>query len=390
MSKFKAPSNIKQIGNIDEKIKIYIEDYAYTYLQQYATAGNYNERLAFLIGKNINDGDKNVILISGAVCSKYTQHSDGILNITNDTWNYVYEQIQRYFNGLEVVGLMQSQPGYGTYLNEKYVSQFRNNFNKLYQTFLLCDPIENLNVFHVFDSMREKLNPIKGYFIYYQKNEAMNEYMIENKEAKQIISEEETQKEEPPEITIRKRQFERIKKSNNDQRKIVNMLASLSAVLFLICFIMGTGLVQNEERISKLESQLQTLNITYKKNNFEEKTASVFSAQETPNIIKQNESDKNNSPLPSLNLDNDILEDEKEEKDDKELQTPQNIDETEQVENKKQIPKTYTVQSGDSLSGISKKIFGDSSMVNKIMELNDMDNPDTIYIGKVLKLPREF
>ena len=92
-------------------------------------------------------------------------------------------------------------------------------------------------MFHVFDSMRENLNPIKGYFIYYQKNDAMNEYMIENKEAKQIISEDDTQKEEPPEITIRKRQFERIKKNNSDQRKIVNMLASLSAVLFLICFI---------------------------------------------------------------------------------------------------------------------------------------------------------
>lgn len=390
MSKFKAPSNIKQIGSVDDKIKIYIEDYAYTYLQQYATAGNYNERLAFLIGKNICDDDKNIILISGAVCSKYTQRSDGILNITDDTWNYVYEQVQRYFNGLEVVGLMQSQPGYGTYLNEKYVSQFRNNFNKLYQTFLLCDPIENLNVFHVFDSMRENLNPIKGYFIYYQKNDAMNEYMIENKEAKQIISEDDNQKEEPPEITIRKRQFERIKKSNSDQRKIVNMLASLSAVLFLICFIMGTGLVQNEERISKLESQIQTLSLNYKKSSASDKTASVFSAQESKNDVENKKTIADSSPSPTLNLAKDILDEEKDEID---ADVPKEISHTPQInqdENKKQIPKTYTVQSGDSLSGISKKIFGDASMVNKIMELNDMDNPDTIYIGKVLKLPREF
>ena len=80
---------------------------------------------------------------------------------------------------------MQSQPGYGTYLNNKYVCQFRNNFNKLFQTFLVCDPIENLNVFHVFDSVRENLNPIKGYFIYYQKNESMSEYMIANRDARQ-------------------------------------------------------------------------------------------------------------------------------------------------------------------------------------------------------------
>ena len=145
--KFKVPLNIKQIGNIDPNtnINIYIEDYAYTYLQQYIKAGNYNERLAFLIGKLIKDDDKNIILISGAVSAKHTQHNDGIINITKETWNYVYDQIEKYFNGLEIMGLMQSQPGYGSYLNEKYVLQFRNNFNKLYQVYLLCDPIENLN-----------------------------------------------------------------------------------------------------------------------------------------------------------------------------------------------------------------------------------------------------
>ena len=74
--KFKPPLNIKQMGNIDQdaNINIYIEDYAYTYLQQYVKAGNYNERLAFLIGKLIKENNKNIILISGAVNTKYTQH----------------------------------------------------------------------------------------------------------------------------------------------------------------------------------------------------------------------------------------------------------------------------------------------------------------------------
>ncbi len=36
--KFNLPANLKQIGNInpDMKLKIYIEDYAYNYLKQYA------------------------------------------------------------------------------------------------------------------------------------------------------------------------------------------------------------------------------------------------------------------------------------------------------------------------------------------------------------------
>lgn len=362
MSKFKAPSNVKQFGNSDEKLKIYIEDYAYTYLQQYAKAGNYNERLAFLIGKNFKEDDKNIILISGAISVKHTRHDNGILNLTSESWDYVYEQIEKYFGDLEVVGLMQSQPGYGVYLNEKYVSEFRNNFNKLFQTFFLCDPIENLNVFHVFDKARENLLPVSGYFIYYQKNDAMNEYMIANKEIKPTITDD-THKEEPAEITIRKRQFERIKKSNNDQRKIVNMLSGLCAVLFLICFVMGTGLVQNEDRISKLEKQLKNLNVSYKKIEEKNEIASVFSEQ-SPKIVKDIE-----------------IETETPQKD---LNTPQNTD----LPTQNTIPKTYTVESGDSLSGISQKFFGNSKMVDKIMELNDMDDPDKIYVGKILKLPR--
>ena len=217
--------------------------------------------------------------------------------------------------------------------------------------------------------------------------------MITNKETKQLICDDETQKEEPPEITLRKRQFERIKKSNNDQRKIVNMLASLSAVLFLICFIMGTGLVQNEERISKLENELQTLNNSYAQTNTKNNNAeSVFSMQETPQVIKNIEpSPEKTSKV--LQTDSTTNNDETE----KTSATPQiqqvmkNIEpSSENKSNDNQVPKTYVVKEGDSLSAISQKFFGNSSMINKIMELNGMDDADKIYAGKILKLPREF
>jgi len=431
-NKFKAPLNIKQMGNIDQdaNINIYIEDYAYTYLQQYVKAGNYNERLAFLIGKLIKEDNKNIILISGAVNTKYTQHNDGIINITKETWNYVYDQIEKYFNGLEVMGLMQSQPGYGSYLNEKYISQFRNNFNKLYQVYLLCDPIENLNSFYIFDKMRENLEAIKGYFIYYEKNNAMNDYMIDNKEIKASnSSSDQIEKQEPPEITIRKRQFDRVQKSNNDQKKIVNMLASLSAVLFLICFIMGTGLVQNEDRISKLESQLKALNNSYKELSENNKIESVFSFSDsasananknnnnsspeknlTPKIIK----DINNNKSQEDNLSNVVSDSsfslDKEKNKDKDnklldnsldnLTKPEleselksnnknktNGQHESKLNNKSDSTKTYVVKDGDTLSLISQKFFGNTSMVDKIIKINNMDDADKIYVGKVLKLP---
>ena len=50
----------------------------------------------------------------------------------------------------------------------------------------------------------------------------------------------------------------------------------------------------------------------------------------------------------------------------------------------------YTVQSGDTLMGISRKHFnGDSEYWDEIADLNDLKAPYTIYPGDELKLPDE-
>lgn len=51
------------------------------------------------------------------------------------------------------------------------------------------------------------------------------------------------------------------------------------------------------------------------------------------------------------------------------------------------MQQTYTVMPGDSVSGISKKFFGDFSMTNAISQLNNITNPDLIYPGQILKIP---
>ena len=53
-------------------------------------------------------------------------------------------------------------------------------------------------------------------------------------------------------------------------------------------------------------------------------------------------------------------------------------------------PKYHTVQSGDSLSKISKEVYGDANQYNKIFEANKpmLSNPDKIYPGQVLVIPQ--
>ncbi|MGC6768704.1 aggregation-promoting factor [Enterococcus sp. LJL128] len=44
----------------------------------------------------------------------------------------------------------------------------------------------------------------------------------------------------------------------------------------------------------------------------------------------------------------------------------------------------YTVQTGDSLSKISQQVFGDSSLIQKIAEDNNIENINMIYTGQQL------
>lgn len=52
---------------------------------------------------------------------------------------------------------------------------------------------------------------------------------------------------------------------------------------------------------------------------------------------------------------------------------------------------TYTVKSGDSLSKIAKHHYGDGSKWRAIFEANrdQIDDPDLIHPGQVLKLPAQ-
>ncbi len=50
---------------------------------------------------------------------------------------------------------------------------------------------------------------------------------------------------------------------------------------------------------------------------------------------------------------------------------------------------TYTVQSGDSLSKIAKRIYGDANAWKTIFEANrdQIKDPDLIHPGQILKVP---
>ena len=170
---------------------------------------------------------------------------------------------------------------------------------------------------------------------------------------------------------------------------------------------MGAGLIQNEDRISKLESRLKNFD-GYCKNCDKNEIKSVFFDQE--NFKQENTATKQYGKKEKTNGQknkNDLILEENNQKDsdlinseinktlnkkndfDYDFSNEEKVSNNLDSEENRDKFQTYVVKSGDSLSSISRKFFGSTRMIDRILELNDMDNADTIYAGKVLKLPDE-
>ncbi len=356
------PNNIKQIGSINDGNRIYMEDYACTYLEQYAHS-DVKEKIAVLVGRNLTIDNENILFISGVIQGKYTVVKNGITELTEKSWQYINKQLKLYFKELEIVGWSYIQPGYEDYISEKLCDFQKNNITKGFQVLYTIDPTENISGFYKWNNTEGVFDSIKGYIIYYEKNEGMHEYMLENKI--KVINEENIVKTKPKDAGAKAREAASKRTSYRARRKLainqsraINLLGSVSFVMLLVCFIMGAGLVQNDERIRDMEMKLTALESQF------QSSQSVFalSNESTTAEIITTEA----------------------------LTEPYSEAVTEaatQVETKQPQYTQYRVKSGDTLIGISKSTYGTAARVSDIRELNNIAG-NKIITGDILLLPQ--
>lgn len=422
---FEFPSNIKQMGCLDDDIKIYMEDYVYTYLYQYAKSGGNKEKLAALVGRHIVVDNKEVIIISGAIQGKNTIQEKGVETFTNETWDYINTQLSVYFNGLSLLGWVHTQPGFGAFLMSRDEIFHRQFFKNDWQVLYVIDPLDKMDTFFVHNNEKTGLKSAKGYFIYYEKNEGMQEYMLNNSLAKPktqpiapknfgdvdsmnaaVAPREENRKPLPEERIdaakkIRKVLKNRAEEAEAQTKKRYSILTGISGILCIACLFMGISLMGNIDRIKKLENEVVTVQTSYKdivQLMNTSKTASVFAAQ--------NETQKTEQP-PAETVEQTLTQPQepvqetavKQPEQPKEVQ-PQVQTEEPKEEVKKESkeepkketaevsPEIYIVEEGDNLGYISTKFYGTKSMVDIIMDANGIEDPDKIYMGKKLIIPR--
>lgn len=361
---FSTPARVKQMGGIENNVKIFVEDYVYTYLYQYGRSGGGKEKLAALIGRHYVVNGQETIVISGAIQGKATVQENGAERFSVETWEYIGAQMQKYFQGMSVVGWVHCQPGFGAFLMAKDETFHREYFREPWQVLFVIDTVDKLDAFYICNGEGRGLQQARGYFIYYDKNREMQEYMLENSMIRPREIEEKPQEEriERPAERRKKSQEERMDAAKDIRRVLEKreakakqakkehdrLLATVSCVLCAVCVSLGLAMMQSLERLRTVETELLSIQTSY-----EVLAADVEGAKAARVFAVQKEGE--------------------------EQATAEVVEKT----------KKYIVESGDSLGFISRKFYGDHSGIARIMEMNALSDADMIYEGQVLWLPED-
>lgn len=186
---FRIPNNIRQIGEIKGHQKIYIEDYAYTFLKKISRNSTGEGQAAILMGQYHWSEGCAYLFVRSALQIEDMEVSTDHLAFTDKVWGQIYEDEKKYFPEQEIVGWFVSLPGFNMEISEGMLKTHLNHFAGNDKTLFVMEPGEREEAFFLYEGGRLTRQP--GFYIYYEKNESMQAYMIEKSQNKSI---EETEK----------------------------------------------------------------------------------------------------------------------------------------------------------------------------------------------------
>ena len=158
------PKNIRQIGDAGSDKRVYIEDYVITFLEKTGCA--------VLLGEVWQNENMKCLFADGAV-----EIAEGEPN--DDMWEKIYREMKQYFPGREVIGWAKKMEEPEEEPDEKLFDLHREQFPGEDRLLFLYDSEENASVFLTENTGIRKQS---GYYIYYEKNEQMQSYMVKENE----------------------------------------------------------------------------------------------------------------------------------------------------------------------------------------------------------------
>lgn len=439
------PKDIKQMGRPDIGDRIYVENEVYQLLHPY---GSVEEKRAYvLLGHFDNYAGKECVFVEAAIYLKEMMF-DGDLPVWNDgTWAYIYKQLRKEFDRMVIVGWAMDIKGQLPNMTMWIEQLHQNHFGGEHQVLFLMDSLEGEEAFY--GNRNGHMFRREGFYIYYVRNASVilpeNEVYIEDMEP--MVNVVQNLQQESIERDVRQEELSRgvreeVFEHRGSYRKQMaertepRLFPSYASTLGLLMLLIAMGLavhsnnekmVAMEETLARMEQSKETVTSTETavvaveqvEGNVPKQDANTVSnmevsenagaadgtsVAENAEVVQNAESTQNTESTDNTEVAQSIEEEQS-------TEVAQNIEvaqntETQQVltaqaENTSQTMATntmteaqtylaqgyYVVQPGDSLVGICKKIYQTTAMMDKLCEVNGIEDENAIYAGQKITLP---
>ena len=387
----RRPKNIKQIGDVSSDKKIYIEDYAFTYINSIAYNSPQEEQAGVLLGELAKEGNERCVFVKGVIKAALGDTSDTGIYFNENIWNKIYSDTEKYFPDLSVVGWFAVMPEVTdermARLKKLHLDNFAGNMKTLY----LVDTVEKEEHFYLYENGTLKRQ--KGYVCFYERNYEMQEYMLERSEKKSC-------EDASDDRVIRNiRNVIREKEELKEQRRSGSFMYGVSAFLVVVIIVIGINLMNNYEKMRRLNQSVDNLMNQLEGNerggqdgddNGVHDSEASGDISVDGNAIKVNRLSGDVYPLEE-NSTSDKTEWETVSDNNAASETTQAISESETDASVSSVKtdsySMYTVKQGDTLMGICKRYYGTTTKYQEVMQYNGLDDSDMLYIGQQIKLP---
>lgn len=369
---FQIPNNIRQIGESKGPQKIYMEDYAYTFLRK-ISRGAKEGKIAVLLGEHHWASENTYLFIKSALQISEMEVSAEHLDFNEKVWGQVYEISNKYFPNQEIVGWFLSIPGFSMQLNEMLVKTHLDYFAGNEKVLFVVEPGEWDEAFYIYEN--GQMNRQSGYYIYYEKNEPMQNYMIEMSQNKSI---EETEN-IPDRAVVNFRKT--VKNNQIEEPKQEKRSWAMGAYVALAVLAVGVAVYSRSETLQRMVLS------SFEKEQEEDNLVSALPQNVTLTPTQDTDDssfldDKNQSQTEEPLVNNDGSQSNL--RVDEEEKNPSDSQETDVS-----ILQEYVIQKGDTLTSISMAKYGTLDMIEEICQLNNISQEDFIFAGQKIVLPEK-
>ena len=408
---FSVPKNIRQIGQADENYRIYMEDYAYTFLKKKAGAVNEGQDggcLAVLTGESKWIGGVTYIFIRGALAVENAEISAEHIDFTEEMWKGIHEELKKYFEGQEIAGWFFAARSLSMETTDLFQRVHLRHFGGGEKVLMLMDPAEQEEAFFRYEN--NFLVRQTGYYLYYEKNPQMQTYMLE-KIPDISGAEQETVQDDAVKAFRRIIGKKKTEEPAETEEKPSVFSYAATACLVMAVAAVGIRFYQNYQHVQeqnvKTEAAASILDDTKE---IQETAAETEKAAVSPAAQAERKSEKETAditPTPKImensgDPDQDgtetLTEEDKaiyrEESDvrkaERRVQAARENREnsSETIANgAAESGTSYIIRPGDTLYQISLEKYGTMDKINEICRMNGISEDELIYPGQIIVLP---